>query len=255
MLAVLSPAKTLDETSAVPPVAATEPRFAADAVKLAATAAKLSPRALAKLMHISPALAALNAARFRDFDPAATAARPALHTFDGDVYAGLQGPAMDAATRAFAQAHVRILSGLYGVLRPLDRIQPYRLEMGTKLKVGRRADLYAWWGERVGAALAADLAGHADTTLVNLASKEYFAAVAVGALPGKVLDIDFRDEALDGSLRFNTFVAKRARGAMARYLCEQRLDRPDGLKDFAELGFAFRPELSDAGRWAFVRKA
>ncbi len=253
MLAVLSPAKTLDEATPVPPVAATEPYFAADAVKLAQAAAKLSPRALGRLMHISPALAALNAARFRAFVAAPEDARPALYTFDGDVYAGLAGPKLEAGAVAFAQDHVRILSGLYGVLRPLDRMQPYRLEMGTKLKTARRPDLYAYWGKRIGAALAATLQGHDEPTLINLASKEYFDAVAVDALPGRALAIDFRDEK-DGALRFNTYTGKRARGAMARFICEERIDRPEGLKDFAGMGYAYRPELSDADRWAFVRR-
>lgn len=256
MLAVLSPAKTLDLDTPLPAVAATVPRFAADAAKLAAAAAKLRPKALQKLMHISPALAELNAARFRDFDPAAdlAAARPALFTFAGDVYTGLRGPDMDAATRAFAQDHVRILSGLYGVLRPLDAMQPYRLEMGTDFGIGRKKTLYAVWGERIAAALAEDLAGHADPTLINLASVEYFDAVAVAKLPGRVLAIDFRDDH-DGELRFNTFVAKRARGAMARHLCDHRLDRPEGLKDFAGDGYRFDAARSDDDRWLFVRKA
>ncbi len=256
MLAVLSPAKSLDLDTPVPTVDATEPRFAADAALLAVAAAKLRPKALQKLMHISPALADLNAARFRDFDPgdAPNRARPALFTFDGDVYAGLRGPDMDAATRDFAQAHVRILSGLYGVLRPLDRIQPYRLEMGTDFGIGRKKTLYAIWGDRIGRALADDLAGHADPTLVNLASVEYFTAVAVARLPGRVLAIDFRDDHA-GELRFNTFVAKRARGAMARFLCDHRLDRPAGLKDFTGDGYRFDAHRSDDDHWLFVRPA
>ena len=256
MLAVLSPAKSLDLDTPVPPVEATLPRFAADAARLATAAAKLRPRALGKLMHISPALAELNVGRFRDFDPAAdpAAARPALYTFDGDVYAGLRGPDMDDATRAFAQDHVRILSGLYGVLRPLDRIQPYRLEMGTAFGVGRKKTLYAVWGDRIGRALADDLADHRDKTLINLASKEYFDAVTTDRLPGRVLAIDFRDDH-DGVLRFNTFVAKKARGSMARFVCDRRLDRPDGMKEFAEDGYRFDAARSDDDRWLFVRTA
>lgn len=256
MLAVLSPAKTLDLETPLPAVAATLPRFAADAAKLAAAAAKLRPKALQKLMHISPALAELNVARFRSFDPAdePAAARPALFTFDGDVYAGLRGPDMDAATRDFAQDHVRILSGLYGVLRPLDAMQPYRLEMGTEFGLGRKKTLYAVWGGRIADALAEDLAGHPDPTLINLASVEYFDAVAVDRLPGRVLAIDFRDDH-HGELRFNTFVAKKARGSMARFVCEHRLDRPEGMKDFADDGYAFSKSGSDDDRWLFVRKA
>ena len=163
-----------------------------------------------------------------------------------------QGPAMPAATRDFAQDHVRILSGLYGVLRPLDRIQPYRLEMGIKLPVGRKPTLYAFWADRVARALADDLAGHADPTLVNLASVEYFAAVAVAKLPGPVLSIDFRDAGAAG-LRFNTFAAKRARGAMARLMCEGRIDRAAGLKDLDVDGYRFDAGGSDDARWLFVR--
>ncbi len=255
MLAVLSPAKTLDLDSPLPgDVAATAPRFAADAVKLAAAAAKLSRKKLQALMHISPALADLNAARFRAFVPDPEAPRPALFTFDGDVYAGLRGPDMDEVTRAFAQDHVRILSGLYGLLRPLDAIQPYRLEMGVTFGIGRKKTLYSWWGERIAASLAEDLADHDDKTLINLASVEYFAAVQTERLPGRVLAIDFRDDH-DGDLRFNTFIAKKARGAMARHLCEERLDRPEGLKAFAGMGYRYDAARSDDERWLFVREA
>lgn len=253
MLAVLSPAKTLDLVTPVPPGAATEPRFLAEAAKLARVAAKLRPSALRKLMHISESLAQLNADRFRAFEAETPAtARPAIRTFDGDVYVGLAGAAMDTATVDFARHHVRILSGLYGVLRPFDLIQPYRLEMGIKLPVGRTRTLYDFWGDRIGRALANDLVGHDDPTLVNLASVEYFDAVEVSRLPGPVLAIDFRDDSGD-ALRFNTFVAKKARGAMARFMCENRLDRPDGLKDFAEDGYTFDSRRSDETRLLFIR--
>ncbi len=254
MIAVLSPAKTLDLDSPLPDVAATTPRFAADAARLAAAAAKLSRAKLQALMHISPALAELNAERFKAFVPDPEAPRPALFTFAGDVYAGLRGPEMDEVTRHFAQDHVRILSGLYGLLRPLDAIQPYRLEMGVPFGIGRKKTLYAFWGNRIAAALADDLAAQNDTTLINLASVEYFAAVPLERLPGRVLAIDFRDDH-DGTLRFNTFVAKKARGAMARYLCEERLDRPEGLKEFAGMGYRYDAERSDDDRWLFVRSA
>ena len=254
MLAVLSPAKTLDETSPVPPVEATHPRFPDETAVLAAAAAKLKPGALAKLMHISKPLSVRNVERFKALAAGDAVARPALYTFDGDVYAGLQGKSLDAAGIAFAQGHVRILSGLYGLLRPLDLIEPYRLEMGTALKVGRKTGLYRFWGERIGAALAEDLADHKDKTLINLASKEYFEAVAVDRLPGAVLAIDFRDDH-DGELRFNTFVAKQARGAMARCIVDQRLEGPEGMKKFDGFGYRYREDLSDDDRWAFVRDA
>ncbi|QXQ08138.1 peroxide stress protein YaaA [Sphingosinicellaceae bacterium] len=254
MLAVLSPAKSLDETSPIPQVDATEARFPEATATLAQAAAKLKPAALAKLMHISKALAEKNAARFQDLlEPGE--ARPALYTFDGDVYTGLQGKSLDAAGVAFAQHHVRILSGLYGVLRPLDLMRPYRLEMGTDLKIGRKRGLYTFWGKRIAEALADDMSGHKDKTLINLASKEYFAAVDVAVLPGKVLAIDFRDDHGDGDLRFNTFVAKKARGAMARFIVDERLESPAGMKKFDGYGYSYRKELSDEARWAFVRTA
>ena len=253
MLAVLSPAKSLDETSPVPAVAATEPRFPEQTATLAGAAAKLKPAALARLMHISKPLATKNAARFQALVSGESAARPALYMFNGDVYAGLQGKSLDAAGVAFAQDRVRILSGLYGVLRPLDLMSAYRLEMGTPLKLGRKTGLYRFWGKRIAEALADDLAGHRDRTLINLASREYFEAVDVAALPGRVLAIDFRDEHAGGELRFNTFVAKRARGAMARFMIDERLETPDGLKAFDGFGYKFRAELSNDDRWAFVR--
>jgi len=228
MLAILSPAKTLDLDTPVPAVDATEPRFVAEAAKLAKVAAKLRPSALRKLMHISAPLADLNAARFKAFEVPFTSAnaRPALYTFDGDVYAGLKGPAMNAATVAFAQNHIRILSGLYGLLRPLDLMQAYRLEMGIKLPVGRTKSLVDFWSDRIARSLAEELAAHDDPTLINLASV---------------------------ALRFNTFIAKKARGSMARFICEQRLDRPEGLKDFSADGYAFDSRRSDATRWVFLR--
>ncbi len=253
MLAVLSPAKTLDETSPVPPVAATHPRFPGETAVLAAAAAKLKPAALARLMHISKGLAAKNAGRFQALLTDGEA-RPALYTFNGDVYAGLQGKSLNPAGVAFAQEHVRILSGLYGVLRPLDLMRPYRLEMGTALKIGRKTGLYGFWKDRIGAALADDLASHADKTLINLASKEYFEAVDVASLPGPVLAIDFRDDH-DGELRFNTFVAKRARGAIARFVVDERLQSPAGLQRFDGFGHVYRPDLSDDTNWVFVRPA
>ncbi len=254
MIAILSPAKTLDETTPLPAVAATSARFPDQTAMLAAAAARLKPGALAKLMHISKPLALRNAERFQALLNGDAVARPALYTFDGDVYAGLQAQSLDADGVAFAQDHVRILSGLYGLLRPLDLMQPYRLEMGTALKVGRKTGLYGFWGDRIGAALADDMNGHHDKTLINLASKEYFEAVDVAALPGPVLAIDFRDDR-DGDLRFNTFVAKKARGAMARFIVDERLQTPGGLKSFDGFGYKFRADLSDDTRWAFVRAA
>jgi hypothetical protein len=251
MLAVISPAKTLDYQRPLPPLTATQPQFAVQAVTLAAGAARLSKKKLGALMHISDALAELNAGRFRDFGDAEE--RPAIFAFAGDVYAGFEVASLDEDALLFAQDHLRILSGLYGVLRPLDEIRPYRLEMGTKWAPGRLNNLYAFWKSQVADALLRDLEESGSGTVVNLASKEYW-KVLEGHLPStvEVIEIDFREEGPSG-LRFNTFAAKRARGMMARYICEHRLSDAESLKNFDSDGYAFDPEGSDATRWRFRR--
>jgi cytoplasmic iron level regulating protein YaaA (DUF328/UPF0246 family) len=248
MLAVISPAKTLDYKRPLPPLAPSRPRFEAEAEALAAGAARLSKKKLAALMHISDPLAALNVERFRSF--AGAEQRPALYAFAGDVYAGFEVHSLEAEAVDFAQDHLRILSGLYGLLRPLDTIRPYRMEMGTRWAPGRAKDLYGYWGDRVAERMAQD-AG--DGVIVNLASKEYWRVVE-GRLPAslRVIEIDFREEGPDG-LRFNTFAAKRARGMMARYICEHRLSDPEALKAFDSDGYAFDPEGSEGDRWRFSR--
>lgn len=249
MIAILSPAKTLDYRTPLPPLEPTEPIFEAEAERLAAAAARLSRRKLAELMHISPTLAALNAARFSGFPAQET--RPALYAFAGDVYTGFEVASLDPEAVDFAQNHVRILSGLYGLLRPLDAIRPYRLEMGTRWAPGRAADLYAFWGDRIARRLAGDL--DEDRVVINLASKEYWRA-AERHLPAdvRVIEIDFREEGPSG-LRFNTFAAKRARGMMARHICEHRVSDPEALQAFDSDGYAFDLENSDEGRWRFAR--
>ena len=251
MLAIISPAKTLDYSRPLPPLGSTAPRFADDAQELAARAAKLSRKKLAELMHISPALAKLNAERFDTFD--ALPKRPAIFAFAGDVYTGFEVHSLDEEAILFAQDHVRILSGLYGLLRPLDEIRPYRLEMGTRWAPGRKADLYAYWGPRIAETLMADLDTSGAQVIVNLASKEYWRA-AERHLPqdARVIEIDFREEGPDG-LRFNTFAAKRARGMMARYMCEHRLSDPEALKSFDSDFYHYDPANSDEQRWRFSR--
>lgn len=251
MLAIISPAKTLDYASPLPGLDPTAPRFAAEADRLAAAAAKLGAKRLGSLMHISDALAALNAGRFRGF--AGADERPALYAFAGDVYAGFEAKTLDEPAIRFAQDHLRILSGLYGLLRPLDAIRPYRLEMGTRWAPGRNKDLYAFWKDRIAAQLARDAQESGSAVLVNLASKEYWRAVE-GKLPPSlpVIEIDFREEGPSG-LRFNTFAAKRARGMMARYICEHRLADPEALKAFDSDGYRYDPENSDSHRWRFSR--
>jgi cytoplasmic iron level regulating protein YaaA (DUF328/UPF0246 family) len=252
MLAVISPAKTLDYERPLPPLRPTEPRFAAEAGTLAAAAAKLTKKRLGSLMHISAGLAELNAARFRGFEGGEK--RPAIYAFAGDVYAGFEVHSLDEDAVLFAQDHLRILSGLYGLLRPLDEIRPHRLEMGTRWAPGRARDLYAFWKDAVATELARDLEASGGRTVVNLASKEYW-KVAQGRLPAgiEIIEIDFREEGPSG-LRFNTFAAKRARGMMARYICEHRLTDPESLKSFDSDGYAYDPSSSDPSRWSFRRQ-
>jgi cytoplasmic iron level regulating protein YaaA (DUF328/UPF0246 family) len=251
MLAVISPAKTLDYRRPLPPLAPTQPRFSAEAAKLASAAAKLPRKRLGELMHISDTLAQLNAGRFKTFEE--QEARPALYAFAGDVYAGFEVHSLDEEAVAFAQDHLRILSGLYGLLRPLDEIRPYRLEMGTRWAPGRAKDLYAFWSGTVADALARDVEESGSPTIVNLASKEYW-RVAESRLPPAVgvIEIDFREGGPSG-LRFNTFAAKRARGMMARYMCEHRLNDAEMLKGFDSDGYAFDPAASEPHRWRFTR--
>jgi hypothetical protein len=250
MLAVISPAKTLDFKGPPPRVQPTSPRFEKEAEALAAGASRLSSAKLGALMHISPKLAELNAGRFRRFEE--QPARPALYAFAGDVYAGFEVHSLDEEAVSFAQHHLRILSGLYGLLRPLDQIRPYRLELGTRWAPGRKKDLYGFWGNRIADMLLSDLAAQGDEVVINLASREYWRAVE-GRLPNvHVVEIDFREEGPDG-LRFNTFAAKRARGMMARYICEHRLDDPEALKGFDSDGYAFDPDGSEPRRWRFRR--
>ncbi|MGZ8306818.1 MAG: peroxide stress protein YaaA [Allosphingosinicella sp.] len=251
MLAVISPAKSLDYRRPLPALEPSVPRFEAEADRLAGAAAKLSKRRLGELMHISEALAELNSGRFRTFG--GQPSRPALYAFAGDVYMGFEVHSLDRHAVDFAQHHLRILSGLYGLLRPLDEIRPYRLEMGTRWAPGRARNLYEFWGGRVAETLVGDLDAAGGRIVVNLASKEYWRALE-GRLPGDVrtIEIDFREAGPDGP-RFNTFAAKRARGMMARYLCEHRLDDPEALKGFDSDGYAFDPENSDDRRWRFSR--
>lgn len=252
MLAILSPAKSLDYQRPVPPFTATSPRFAGEAADLAAAAARLGPKKLGELMHISDKLSRLNADRFREFAEAEE--RPALYAFNGDVYLGFEARSLDEPAIGFAQDHVRILSGLYGLLRPLDSIRPYRLEMGTRWAPGRAKTLYDWWGPRIGGALSADLLEEGSGVIVNLASQEYWGAVDRHPPAGaRIITVDFRDHGPEG-LRFNSFAAKRARGMMARWLCEHRVDRPDHLKNFDSDGYTFDAAGSEDDRWLFARE-
>jgi cytoplasmic iron level regulating protein YaaA (DUF328/UPF0246 family) len=249
MIALLSPAKTLDYERPLPDLAVTTPRFAAEAESLAKSAANLSQKKLSELMHISPKLAKLNADRFASFAEAPE--RAALFAFAGDVYTGFEARSLDDAAVAFAQDHVRMLSGLYGLLRPLDLMRPYRLEMGTRW-APRKPNLYEWWGDRIAAAVREEVAADGSNVVLNLASQEYFGAV-LGKLDGvRVIDVDFREPGPDGP-RFVSFHAKKARGMVARWLCEHRITEVDDMKSFDSAGYRFDAAESGPDRWRFSR--
>ena len=254
MLIVLSPAKNLDFSDAPIRLEATRPALLKEAKILAETARGLSRTKIKSLMKLSDKLADLNYDRFQAMKSTAKApgAKPAALAFNGDVYLGLDARTLSAEDLAFAQDHLRILSGLYGVLRPLDAIEPYRLEMGSRLANPRGENLYEFWGRTIAKELGKALKDQKDPTLVNLASNEYFSAVDLAALGAPVVTPVFKEEK-DGQLRQLQFFAKRARGLMARWAVRNRVTRAEGLKDFDTDGYAFRPDQSDDATWLFTR--
>ncbi|RAK64294.1 peroxide stress protein YaaA [Phenylobacterium kunshanense] len=252
MLIVLSPAKALNFAAGPESAPLTLPQLADQTAELAQTTRKLRAADLKKMMALSDSLAQLNRERFQAFDPASEDGLQAAFAFNGDVYAGLKARELDKKALAWAQDHVRILSGLYGVLRPLDAIQPYRLEMGVRIKTKRGQSLYDFWGPRIAEALNATAAGHKDRTLVNCASEEYFGAVDRAALKLPVISCRFLEEK-DGEARIVSFYAKRARGMMARYAIDNRIGRAADLRGFDVDGYRFRPELSSDDTFTFSR--
>ncbi|MCF2871649.1 peroxide stress protein YaaA [Octadecabacter sp. G9-8] len=252
MLTVISPAKSLD----MEPVSVdvTQPDFQAEAVSLAKTSRNLTLGALKNLMSISDDLARLNRDRFKAFEetPAPDVTKAAALMFNGDTYQGLEAKTLSDADMAYAQNHLRILSGLYGLLRPLDAIQAYRLEMGSRLKTRRGKTLYDYWGTTISKALN-DLGEDQNTdTLVNCASQEYFGAADTKALKLNVITPVFM-EVKDDRPRIVSFFAKRARGAMARHIVENRVTDLDGLRDFASGGYAYDADLSEGNKMVFLR--
>jgi cytoplasmic iron level regulating protein YaaA (DUF328/UPF0246 family) len=254
MLMVISPAKTLDYDTPPATQRYTQPEHLAHAQDLINQLRDLSPAQIAELMHLSDKLAGLNAARFGSWTPKFSPdnAKQALLAFKGDVYTGLHAEDFSEADFDFAQSHLRMLSGLYGVLRPLDLMQPYRLEMGTKLANPRGKDLYAFWGERISGWLNQALAAQGDEVLLNLASNEYFSAVQRKALNARVIDTEFKD-LKNGQYKIISFYAKKARGLMARYVIKERLKNPEGLKDFNDQGYAYSSTLSSPNKLVFLR--
>lgn len=253
MLTVISPAKRLNEKPHALPdgFSPTQPDFLADAAKLARIARGLTVDQLCGLMDISEKLGVLNRDRFRAFDAKAPG-QPAVFLYDGDTYAGLEARGMHPDALRWATGHLRILSGLYGLLRPLDTIHPHRLEMGSRLTNPKGADLYAFWGAKVAKALNAQAEAVGAKALINCASAEYFGAVDLKALKLPVITPVFLEEKA-GEMKIVSFWAKKARGAMARYIAENHLTDPAELRGFATGGYAFQPAQSDASRLIFTR--
>ncbi len=256
MLSIISPAKTLDFETPTVSDEFTQPVHLTQSRKLVRRLRELSAPQIGKLMSVSDELAELNHRRFRrwktPFKP--DNSRQALFAFKGDVYLGLDAYTMDSGDIAFAQDHLRILSGLYGLLRPLDLMQPYRLEMGTRLDTDAGSNLYQFWDGRITKTLRQELRQTDSDTLINLASNEYFKAVQPKALKARIVTPAFRDYR-NGQYRFIQYFAKKARGAMARFIVDERIDDPDGLKDFNRDGYAYNAELSNADEWVFTRRA
>jgi len=254
MLTVISPAKTLDYET--PPVTDrfTQPQYLDHSQELIQILRELAPAQISELMHLSDKLAGLNAARFGSWNPAFTPdnAKQALLAFKGDVYTGLDATTLADADFSYAQDHLRMLSGLYGLLRPLDLMQPYRLEMGTKLANARGKDLYAFWGTRISEWLNEALAEQGDDLLLNLASNEYFSAVKRTALKARIINTEFRD-LKNGQYKIISFYAKKARGMMSRFVIQERINTPDALKQFDAQGYYYSADHSKPDNLVFLR--
>ncbi|CAX54468.1 peroxide stress protein YaaA [Erwinia pyrifoliae] len=255
MLMVISPAKTLDFTSPLATERFTQPGLLAESQKLINEARKLSPANIASLMHISDKLAVLNAERFNDWQPDFTPdnARQAILAFKGDVYTGLQAENFSEDDFTFAQQHLRMLSGLYGLLRPLDLMQAYRLEMGIKLANPAGKDLYSFWGDKLTTALNEALTQQGDNLLINLASDEYFRSVKPKLLKADIIKPVFLDEK-NGNFKVISFYAKKARGLMCRYIIQNRLTEVEQLKKFDADGYAFDGDSSSDNELVFKRR-
>lgn len=255
MLMVISPAKTLDYESPLATARFTQPALLDQSQQLIEVARQLSPAQVGTLMHISDKLALLNAERFNDWQPDFTPdnARQAILAFKGDVYTGLQAETFSEADFDFAQSHLRMLSGLYGLLRPLDLMMPYRLEMGIRLENPRAKDLYGFWGDRITTALNAALAEQGDSVLINLASDEYFKSVKPKQLNADIIKPVFLDEK-NGKFKVISFYAKKARGLMSRYIIQNRLTQPEQLKKFDIDGYFYDADGSSGNELVFKRR-
>ena len=256
MLAVISPAKTLDFESSPKTNVSSVPDFLDQSELLIERLRTLSEQELSSLMSISPKLASLNRQRYHDWCVPFSSenAKQAILAFKGDVYTGFTLDQYTSKDFDYAQKHLRILSGLYGLLRPLDLIQPYRLEMGTKLSTEHARDLYAFWKPVIGNAILEAIEASGENVLINLASQEYFRALDRRDLEARVITPIFKDEK-NGVFKIISFHAKKARGCMSDYIIRNRITSPEGLKDFEGMGYRFNAELSDLDNWMFTRSS
>jgi hypothetical protein len=254
MLVVISPAKKLDYSSSIEAPLLSQPALLDHAEELSQGLKKLAPQDVSSLMHLSDKLGALNYERFQEWQTPFNAdnARAAVLAFKGDVYQGLDADNMSAADLHWAQDHLRILSGLYGVLRPLDQIQAYRLEMGSRLKTERGGSLYAFWGQEISKALNAQAEATRSKALINCASQEYFGAVDIKALSLPIITPQFL-ESKDGNAKIISFYAKKARGAMARFVVQNRLSDAGQIADFDVGGYKYQPSQSTPEAPVFMR--
>jgi hypothetical protein len=254
MLTVISPAKTLDYETPAQTKKFTEPEFLQDAQLLIDELKKLDSQAICSLMSVSQQIGELNQARYRDWHTPFTTdnAKQAVLAFKGDVYTGLAAQTFSEAQLQFAQQHLRILSGLYGLLRPLDLMQPYRLEMGTRFANQRGANLYQFWGDKLSEALNRQLKETASKVLINLASNEYFKAVKARQIDGTIITPVFKD-LKNGQYKVISFYAKKARGLMAAYMIREKITDVEQLRNFDSAGYQFDPHSSTAKEWVFTR--
>lgn len=255
MLIVISPAKTLDFEAEPTSALATQPMFEEEPLKLVKKLQTFSKKKLMSLMDISADLAGLNVERFAKFGTMGEAQqlKQAILAFKGDVYLGLEVERFSEEDLNYAQDHLRILSGLYGLLRPMDLIQPYRLEMGTSLKVGRKKNLYEFWDKKIAEALNAAIDASGSPYLINLASQEYFQSVKRDKLKFEVFTPQFLDKKADG-YKVVSFWAKKARGIMTAWIIANRIENPESIKEFNLAGYVFNPGLSEGNNWAFTRE-
>ncbi len=255
MLAIVSPAKKMDFDPLDRSLPMSEPDFLDDTQLLVKSAKKLSKSELQRLMKLSDSLAELNYQRFKGFsaDPSPDQVKQAVMAFAGDTFVGLDAPSLSKDELVYAQDHLRILSGLYGLLRPLDMIQPYRLEMGKRLDNPRGSDLYEFWDEQLAEAIDGIVASHKAQVVVNCASNEYFKATKPKVMTSRVITPVFK-EIKNGEARVLGLFAKRARGSMARYMIQNRIEDPDGIKNFDTGGYIYRDDLSEDDTWVFTRE-